>query len=120
VPVPESGMLRTVFDALLEIERLPCAAAADVGSKLTDIATEPFGVNVTFEPPLALNPAPVAETAEIVTLEVPASVRLMVFVTGVPTITLPNATLVALAASCEGSDSAPELFLATPVADSDI
>jgi hypothetical protein len=120
VPVPVRGILRTAFDALLEIERVPCAAAADVGSKVTEIVTEPFGVNVAFEPPLAVKADPVIETAEIVMFELPEPVRLMVFVTGVPTITLPNPMLVALAVSCEGSDSVDELFLATPVAESDI
>jgi hypothetical protein len=120
VPVPVRGILRTAFDALLEIERVPCAAAADAGSKLTDMATEPFGINVAFVPPLALKADPVIETPEIVMFVSPESVRLMVFVTGVPTVTLPNATLVALAVSCEGSASVAELFLTTPVADSGI
>jgi hypothetical protein len=113
-------MLRTAFDALLEIDRVPCAAAADVGSKLTEIVTEPFGVNVAFDPPLALKAAPVIETPEIVMFVPPESVRLMVFVTGDPTVTLPNATLVALGESCEDSGSADVVLLATPVAESDI
>ena len=120
VPVPVRGILRTAFDALLEIERVPCAAAADVGSKVTEIVTEPFGVNVAFNPPLARKADPVIETPEIVMFVPPELVRLMVFVAGVPTVAPPNATLVALAVSCEGSDSVDELFLATPVAESGI
>jgi hypothetical protein len=120
VPVPVRGILRTVFEALLEIERVPCAEAADVGSKLTEIVTEPFGVNVAFDPPLALKAAPVIETPEIAMFVPPESVRLMVFVTGVPTVTFPNATLVALAVSCERSGSVDGLLLATPVAESGI
>jgi hypothetical protein len=120
VPVPVRGMLTTAFDALLEIERVPCAAAAEVGSKLTEIVTEPFGVNVAFDPPLARKAAPVIETPEIVMFVLPESVRVTVFVAGVPKVTLPNATLVALVVSCEAAASGDELFLATPVAESGI
>jgi hypothetical protein len=61
----------------------------------------PLGFRFAIAPPFALNPAPVALTVEIATFAVPASVSVIDLVTGLPTVTFPNATLVALGESCE-------------------
>ena len=109
-------MFSAEFDALLEMARLPCTAAADAGLNVIEIVTEPFGISVTLFPPLALNPAPFAETLEIVTFVVPESVRTTVCVTGVPTVTLPNVRAVELAASVDCT-SVAGLLAATAVAE---
>jgi hypothetical protein len=118
-PVPVNAMLSVAFDALLEIVILPCAAAADTGSKLTEIVAEPFGFSVTFVPPLALNPLPFVETPEIVTFAVPESVTTTDCVTSVPTVMLPNPTDVGFAVSVDCGGAAPSLG-ATAVAESGI
>ena len=61
----------------------------------------PLGFRFPFALPFALNPVPVTLTVEIDTFAVPASVSVIDLVTGLPTVTFPNATLVALAVSCE-------------------
>ena len=57
-----------------------------VGSKLTVTFTDLLGASVTFVPPLALNPLPVADTAEMVTFAVPTLVRVTISPVGVPTV----------------------------------
>ncbi len=48
---------------------------------------------MTFDPPLALNPLPEVDTAEIVTLAVPTSVRVTGCATLFPTGEFPKLTL---------------------------
>ena len=101
VPVPLKLIDVGEFGALLTIEMLPLALPADVGANLA--------LNVVLSPapnvrgvviPVVLKPAPVAVTAEIVTVAVPPFVRVMVCELLVPVATLPNAALVGDAASC--------------------
>ena len=56
---------------------------------------------------LAMNPVPVAVTADIATLAVPESVSVTVFVAGVPTVTFPNARLVVGVVSLEDGGATP-------------
>src|SRR5580698_962588 len=101
VPVPLKLIVVGEFGALLTIEMLPLALPADVGANLA--------LNVVLNPapnvsgaviPVVLKPAPAAVTAEIVTVALPPFVRVMVCELFVPVATLPNATLVGVAASC--------------------
>ena len=101
VPVPLKLIVVGEFGALLTIEMLPLALPADVGANLA--------LNVVLNPapnvngaviPVVLKPAPAAVTAEIVTVAPPPFVSVMVCELFVPVATLPNATLVGVAASC--------------------
>jgi hypothetical protein len=82
---------------LLDIESFPVTPPTPVGPKFTETVTDWLGVRVTFDPPLALNPLPVAETVEILTLALPVSVRVTSCAVDVPTVTFPKFTLVELA-----------------------
>jgi hypothetical protein len=99
--------------ALLEMDNVPLTAPAAVGLNVTETVAVPLGSRFSSGPPFALNPAPVALTAEIDTFAAPASVSVIDLVTGLPTVTLPNATLVVLGESCE-------VGAVTPVPESDI
>src|SRR5580658_9846246 len=80
------------------------------------MVTEAFGINTALASPLALNPAPVVEMPEMVTLAVPESVNTTDCVARVPTGTLPTPTAVALAVSWDDSwDGVGGPLLATPV-----
>src|ERR1022692_3405279 len=81
------------------MDRLPCAPPTPFGSKLTVTFTDLLGARITFVPPLALNPLPAADTAEMVTFAVPILVRVTISPVGVPTATLPKLKLVELALS---------------------
>jgi hypothetical protein len=109
-------MLSVEFDALLEMVTFPWAAAAESGSKPTEIVTDPFGVSVKLVPPLALNPPPLAETPDIVTFAVPESVSTTDCVLSVLTVTLPNPTPFVFAVSVD-SGCVAGLLGATAVAD---
>jgi hypothetical protein len=99
--------------ALLEMDNVPLTAPLAVGLNVTETVAVPLGVR--FAPPaiFVLNPEPVAPTVEIDTFAVPVSVSVIDLVTGLPTVTFPNATLVALGESCE-------VGAVTPVPESDI
>jgi hypothetical protein len=84
-----------------------------VGLNVTETVTVPLGFRLASAPLFALNPAPVAVTVEIETFAVPTSVRVIDLVTGLPTVTFPNATLAGLGESCE-------VGAVTPVPESDI
>jgi len=56
---------------------------------------------VTFKPPLALNPLPVADTLEMVTFAVPTSIRVTDCTVEFPTVKFPKFTVVELGESCE-------------------
>ena len=75
MPVPDKLRASGEFEASLVIDSLPCALPVVVGSKFTVIVTVWFGVSVTFDPPLALNPLPVVDAAEMTTFAVPLSVK---------------------------------------------
>jgi hypothetical protein len=78
-----------------------------VGLNVTETVVWPLGVRVLFVPPVALSPVPVTVTVVTDTFAVPESVRVMDFVTGLPSVTLPKATLVALGVSCEVGAATP-------------
>jgi len=99
--VPDNPTVRLAFVALLATVREPVAFPAAAGLKVTDTVTEPFGVRVTFDPPLTVNPLPLADTLLIATLAVPESVSVTVCTAEFPTVRLPKLTFVELACSCE-------------------
>src|ERR1700732_4904451 len=70
--VPETGMVRVAFEALLDIETLPLALPPDCGAKVTlKVALCP-AVKVTGRfMLLMLKPAPVTGACVMVTLEPP-------------------------------------------------
>jgi hypothetical protein len=71
-PVPDSGTLREGLDAFDVIARFPLTALPDVGAKMTlKLTLCPTPKFIGKLRPLALNPAPVKLTPEIVTLEPP-------------------------------------------------
>ena len=84
---------------MLDTERVPCSPPADGGSKFTEIVTDWFGVKMTFDPPLALNPLPVAATVEMLTFALPVFVNVTSCAVDAPTVTFPKFTLVELAVS---------------------
>ncbi len=99
MPVPDKLRASDEFEASLEINSLPCALPVVVGPKFTVIVMVWFGVSVTFDPPLALNPLPVVEAPEMTTFAVPLLVRVTDSADNVPTVTFPNETVVELAVS---------------------
>jgi hypothetical protein len=90
-PVPEREIVSGEFLALLETETLPVTLPAPDGAKVAvNVATCP-GANITPEErPAALNPAPETVTLEIVTLEFPAFVSVMLLELLLDTFTLPK------------------------------
>ena len=76
-PVPDKGIVNGEFCALLVTVRFPDALPAALGLNVTEIFVDWFGVNVSFDPPLSLNPDPDAVMVEIATLEFPVFVMLM-------------------------------------------
>jgi hypothetical protein len=100
VPVPETEMLIGEFVALLVTVTVPETAAVDAGVNLTvSAAVCPAPIVCPADTPDELNPAPVALTVPIITVELP----LFVSVTGcellLPIATLPKIKLVELALS---------------------
>jgi hypothetical protein len=93
VALPDKGICRVAFDALLTTESVPVAAPAVVGPKFTDTVTEAEGAKVTFDPPLAVKPVPEADTEEIARFELPLLVKVTSCAVEAPTATLPNVTL---------------------------
>ena len=91
---------------MLEMESVPCTDPVLLGLNVTDTVTVLFGVRLVPDA-LALNPLPVAFTADMATLAVPESVSVKVFVAGVPTVTLPKERLVVGVVSCELGAAVP-------------
>ncbi len=80
--------------ALLAMLMLPLTAPADPGANVTVTVTDWFGVRISFAvTPLALKPAPVTPTLEIVTLEFPLFVNATLSALLLPTFTLPKLRL---------------------------
>lgn len=88
----------------------PLTAASDVGANVTVNRTDCPGVKVMpLESPLAVNPAPVVVTLEIVTLEFPVFLTDVVSELVLPAAKLPKERLVGLAPSDRvGADPDPE------------
>lgn len=96
-PVPETLIVAGEFVVLLEMLTLPVTAPAVPGANVTVTVTAWFGVSTSFAvTPLALNPAPLTPTLEIVTLEFPLFVNVALSELLLLTFTLPKLRLVVL------------------------
>lgn len=75
IPVPESGILRLEFDALDVIVSAPLVLPAAAGSNrmVNDALCPPLSV-IGNDNPLTVNPVPVIDELEIVTLSPPVFV----------------------------------------------
>ena len=73
-PVPDKEIVKGEFCALLATDRLPDAAPTAPGLNVTVMVVDWFGVKVSFEPPVSLNPAPEADALEMLTFEFPVLV----------------------------------------------
>lgn len=97
-PVPEREMVSVPFEALLAMLMLPLAlpvlAGLNVAVSVTDL---PAATIVPADTPLALKPAPDSVTFEMVTLAVPAFVRVTVLSLLLETSTEPKFKLLVLA-----------------------
>jgi hypothetical protein len=106
-------MLIGEFVALLVTETAPETVEVDAGVNVTpSVAVCPAPIICPAATPDALNPAPVAFTAPIVTVEFPLFVSVTLWELLLPIITLPNARLDVLALS--------EVVVDTPVPESGI
>ena len=108
-PVPESGIVKLESDPVDVMLTLPLAAPLALGLKV--IVNEVLwpAVSVTGRArPLKLNPAPLAEIAEIVRLVPPVLVRVSDRFVLLPTCTLPNARLAGLATRSPAVTPVPE------------
>ena len=101
VPVPDNAIVAGEFVALLAIETLaPLTVPAVVGANVTVSVADCPGVSIVpFEMPLALKPAPVTVTPEIVTFELPLFEIDVVSELFDPSFTFPNERLVGFARS---------------------
>jgi len=79
---------------------VPVAAPAACGLKFTVTVTDWFGAKVVFDPPLAPNPVPEADTLEMVTFEFPVFVKTTDCDDEVPTVRLPKLRFEVFAESC--------------------
>jgi hypothetical protein len=91
-PIPESVMVSGELVALLATWTLPVTLPAAAGVNVVDKLVVCPGFKITPETPVALNPAPVTLTLEIVTAAVPALVSVTVCVPVAATFTLPKLT----------------------------
>src|SRR5208282_3759855 len=95
VPVPDSGTVSVGFDPFDVTVRFPLALAADAGVNFTLKVAPCPAVSVTGGViPLTLNPVPLAETAEIVTVVPPVFVTVSDSESLLPTCTLPKLRVV--------------------------
>jgi hypothetical protein len=79
IPVPDNPTFSDGFDAVLVIATLPVTAPAALGLKVTlNVVLVPALSVRGVEIPLRLKPLPLAEACEIVTLELPVFVSVMV------------------------------------------
>ena len=99
-PVPVSDTIVGEPVALLAIDTLPFTVPAVAGANVTVRTAVWFGVRIKPEvTPLALNPAPVTVTLEIVTFEFPLFFRVVVSALLLPVFTFPKGKLVGVAPS---------------------
>ena len=99
-PVPESETVAGELVAVLTTETLPAALPAAVGAKVTlKVALRRAARLRGSESPLMLNPAPVTDACETVTLCVPLFLSVTVSVLRLPTVTVPKLRLVGFALS---------------------
>ena len=111
MPVPPSAIVVGEFVALLTTLRLPVALPAVAGAKLTvRVKLCPAARVMAPEHPLKVNPAPLMEACEMVTLPVPLFITVIVCEALLPTSALPKLRLLALAESryvCAGAGEVP-------------
>jgi hypothetical protein len=108
-PVPESGIVKLESDPVDVILTLPLAAPLALGSNVTvNDVLWPAAKVAPATIPLKLNPAPLAEIAEIVRLVPPVLVRVSDRFVLLPTCTLPNARLAGLATRSPAVTPVPE------------
>src|SRR5215831_2432480 len=99
-PVPAKEIVAGEFVALLDIDTLPLALPAVVGSNVTFSVAVWLGAStVPGLTPVVLNPAPVGVTFAIVTFEFPLLVNVTLKVLLLPSCTLPKLKLVGLTPS---------------------
>lgn len=108
-PVPESGIDSVGFPASELTVRVPLAAPADVGVKIAlKVVLCPALIVAGMLGPVKLNPLPLAEALDTVTLTPPVFVT----VTGtdllLPTVMLPKLTLLGLAVSEPAAKPVPD------------
>lgn len=107
--MPESATFNAEFEALEVIARLPLALLPEVGAKvMLRLALWPAFKVMGKLMPLALNPAPEALAAEIVTLDPPELVRVSASVWELPTWTLPKPSVAGLVLSWPEVEPVPE------------
>jgi hypothetical protein len=100
VPVPDKATVAGEFVALLVTVTLPLTLPAAVGANAIVSVTDWLGVKtVPPDTPLALYPAPVTATLDMVTLEFPLFVSVTLAEPLLPTLTLPKLTLAGVAPS---------------------
>jgi hypothetical protein len=96
-PVPVSAIPSGEFEALLATEALPVTLIVLDGLKVTaKVAVCPGFKMSPVGTPLAVKPAPLTDTLEIVTLEVPALVNVTFLVLLLDRFTFPKLNAVAL------------------------
>ena len=90
MPVPERAIAAGEPGALLTIEILPDAAAADVGAKVAvNEALLPALMVIGIVAPLTLNPVPEADAWVTVRVPLPEFVKVIICGTLLPTATFP-------------------------------
>ena len=108
-PVPESAILSVEFDAFDTTDRLPFAAPALAGVKVTEKVTLWFAVSERGKVnPLTEKAAPVKFACEMLMVDPPVLVSVSGKLVLLLTCTLPNARLVGLAASAPCVTPVPE------------
>lgn len=96
-PVPATGMLKLGFEPLDVAVMFPLAAPVVAGEKVTvNEVLCPVASVTGIEGLAKLNPVPLTDTAEIVTLVPPLLVRVSDWLLLVPTVTLPKLMLLGL------------------------
>jgi hypothetical protein len=100
-PVPLREIVSGEFGALLTSEIVPVTLPAAFGAKTAlNVVDWPAAMLTGAAIPEVLKPLPATVTEEIVTVALPPFVRVKVWELLVPVVTLPNAALVGVAASC--------------------
>jgi hypothetical protein len=93
-PVPEVLIVAGEFVASLVMDTLPVTAPAVVGANCTLTVADWFGVSISpAVTPVALNPAPITFTFEMVTLALPLLVSATLSELLLPSLTLPKLKL---------------------------
>jgi hypothetical protein len=100
-PVPLREIVSGEFGALLPSEIVPVTLPAALGAKTAlNVVDWPAAMVTGAVIPEVLKPAPATVTEEIVTVALPAFFSVTVCELLVPVVTLPNAALAGVAASC--------------------